>query len=50
MAAMDRINAKYGRGTLFPAAAGIERAWKLRAAYHSPRYTTRLEELPSVRA
>ena len=50
MAAMDRVNAKYGRGTLFPAAAGIERAWKLRAAHHSPRYTTRLEELPSVRA
>jgi DNA polymerase V len=50
MAAMDRINAKYGRGTVFPAAMGIERSWKLRAAYHSPRYTTRVEELPRVRA
>ena len=50
MAAMDRVNAKYGRNTLFPAATGIERGWKLRAAHHSPRYTTRLDELPHVRA
>ncbi len=50
MAAMDRVNAKHGRGTLFPAAAGIERGWKLRAAQRSPRYTTRLDELPRVRA
>ena len=28
IAAMDGVNAKYGRGTLFSAAAGIERGWK----------------------
>jgi DNA polymerase V len=50
MAAMDRLNAEYGRNTLFPAAMGIERGWTLRAAHHSPRYTTRLDELPRVRA
>lgn len=50
MAAMDRANAKFGRNTVFPAAMGIERGWKLRAAHHSPRYTTRLDELPRVRA
>ena len=50
MAAMDRVNAKFGRNALFPAAMGIERGWKLRAAHHSPRYTTRLDELPRVRA
>ena len=50
MAVMDRVNAKYDRGTLFPAAADVERAWKLRAAHHSPRYTARLDELPCVRA
>jgi len=50
MAAMDRVNARYGRGTIFPAAAGIERGWKQQAAHHSPRYTTRLDELPRVRA
>ncbi len=50
MAAMDRVNAKFGRGTLFPAAVGIERGWKQQAAHHSPRYTTQLDELPRVRA
>lgn len=50
MAAMDRVNARFGRGTLVPAASGIARPWKLRAAHHSPRYTTRLDELPQVRA
>ena len=48
MAAMDRVNAKYGRNAVFPAAMGIEWTWRLRAAHHSPRYTTRLEELPRV--
>jgi DNA polymerase V len=50
MAALDRVNARFGRGALFPAAIGIERPWRLRAAHHSPRYTTRLDELPRVRA
>jgi DNA polymerase V len=50
MAVMDRLNAKYGRDTLFPAAAGVERRWETRAARRSPRYTTRLSELPRVRA
>jgi DNA polymerase V len=50
MKAMDELKARYGRHTVFPAAMGIERPWKLRAAHHSPRYTTRLSELPLVRA
>jgi len=50
MAAMDRANAKFGRNTVFPAAMSIERGRKLRAAHHSPRYTTRLDELPRVLA
>ena len=50
VAAMDRVNARHGRNALFPAAMGIERGWKLRAARRSPRYTARLDELPRVRA
>lgn len=50
MAAMDRVNAKHGRDTLFPAAAGVARGWGQHAAHRSPRYTTRLDELPRVRA
>ncbi len=49
MAAMDGLNAKFGRNTVFPAAVGIERGWKQRTAHRSPRYTTRLDELPHVR-
>ena len=50
MRAVDTLNARFGRNTVFPAAMGIERGWTLRAAHHSPRYTTRLDELPRVRA
>jgi DNA polymerase V len=50
MAAMDGLNTKFGRGTVFPAAAGVERGWGQRAAHRSPRWTTRLDELPRVRA
>ena len=35
---------------MFPAAMGIERGCELRAEHHSPRYTTRLEELPRMLA
>lgn len=50
MGALDAINARYGRGTLVPAAAGLERAWSTRFDRRSPRYTTRLEELPTTSA
>ena len=47
---MDRLNARFGRDTVFPAAMGVERGWRLSAAHRSPRYTTRIEELPRLRA
>lgn len=47
---LDRINQKYGRGTLYPAAMGVVRGWQLKAEHQSSRYTTRLGELPRVRA
>ncbi len=50
MHAMDGLNSRYGRNTVFPAGAGIERKWKLKAEHHSPRYTTRLDDVPAVRA
>lgn len=51
MVAMDACNAKHGRGAVFPAAAGIARqrkAWITRFDMRSPRYTTRLDEVPVV--
>ena len=52
MGALDAVNARWGRGTLVPAAAGLarERAWSTKFEMRSPRYTTRVDELPRVRA
>jgi DNA polymerase V len=50
MAAVDRINARFGRGALVPAAVGVAHTWAPRAAHRTPRYTTRLAELPLARA
>lgn len=48
MAALDQVNTKYGRGTLFPAATGIQRPWSTKFDMRSPRYTTNVKELPIV--
>ncbi|WP_243359052.1 Y-family DNA polymerase [Fundidesulfovibrio terrae] len=46
MAVLDRVNAKWGRETVFPASWGVERPWRMRQAMRSPRYTTSWAELP----
>ncbi|MDU0342070.1 Y-family DNA polymerase [Bosea rubneri] len=51
MAALDACNQRHGRGVVFPAAAGIARqrkAWVTKFEMRSPRYTTRLDEVPVV--
>ena len=48
MTAMDAVNAKFGRGTITLAAAGIRRDWQTKFDMRSPRYTTRVAELPRV--
>lgn len=48
MAAINGLNGRFGRGTMRPAVSGVERRWTAKAEYLSPRYTTRLNELPSV--
>lgn len=48
MAALDAINARFGRGTLRPASTGIanvRRPWAMRQRNLSPRYTTNIEEI-----
>ena len=48
---VDRLNATLGRGTVRILSAGPkDAAWKLRAEYRSPRWTTRWEELPRALA
>ncbi len=50
MAALDAVNARWGRDTLHPASCGVKRSWEMRQAMRSPRYTTAWGELPVARA
>ncbi|MFK9175216.1 DUF4113 domain-containing protein [Escherichia coli] len=45
---MDSLNAHYGRNTLAYAAAGWQKAWKLRRNFMSPRYATSWTDLLRV--
>ncbi len=44
------LNGRFGRGMVRPAVSGVNRRWTAKAEHLSPRYTTQLEELPSVSA
>jgi DNA polymerase V len=46
MAAMDAINAEFGRDTVRTGANGTEKRWATRSENRSPRFTTRWDELP----
>lgn len=48
MGALDAVNGRFGRGTLYPAAAGVQRGWSTKAEKKSPRYTTQWGEMPTV--
>lgn len=50
MAAVDDVNARFGRMTVVPGSQGFKRPWKMRADMKSPRWTTQIKELPRVRA
>ena len=47
---MDRVNKRYGHGTLRTAATGIECPWAMARNFMSPHYTTRWEDLPIAKA
>lgn len=53
MKAVDRLNQRYGKGSILLASAGLEgqrRPWVMRQERRTPRYTTRWEEMPILRA
>lgn len=50
MHALDRINQRYGKGTLVYGAEGCSDNWKMRRAQLSSRYTTAWSNLPIVKA
>ncbi|AGI73001.1 UV inducable DNA polymerase [Octadecabacter arcticus 238] len=49
MSALDQVNNRFGMKTLVLASEGMKRPWQLRSDHRSPRYTTRLTDLPVVR-
>ena len=49
MGALDAVNHRYGRKTLVLGSEGFQRSWATRADHRSPRYTTRIDDLPVVR-
>lgn len=50
MTAMDEINGRFGKFTAVPAVQGFKRDWSARSESRSPNYTTRIAEVPAVRA
>jgi DNA polymerase V len=49
MATMDRLNQRYGKGSLILAsagAAGDKRAWSMRQEMRTPQYTTQWGDMP----
>ncbi|GGI86817.1 DNA polymerase V subunit UmuC [Polymorphobacter multimanifer] len=50
MEALDSVNSRFGRFSAVPATQGFQRDWKMRADMKSPAWTTRIEDVPRVRA
>jgi DNA polymerase V len=49
MRTLDGLNKRYGSGSVFSAAQGIDRRWQMRREFRTQAYTTRWSELPLVR-
>ncbi|WHI52951.1 DUF4113 domain-containing protein [Microbulbifer sp. MLAF003] len=45
---IDSINRKFGRGTLFLGAEGIQKKWKMGQEHRSPTYTTQWDQLSVI--
>jgi nucleotidyltransferase/DNA polymerase involved in DNA repair len=50
MEALDAINGKFGTWTAVTATQGFKREWKLRSEMRSPAWTTKIADVPTVRA
>ena len=44
--ALDAINAKYGRGTIFHLSEGIRKPWQMKREMLTPNYTTGWSQIP----
>lgn len=52
MSALDKVNDRYGRGTLVVASSGgaAKRGWKMKQELRTPHYTTCWDDVPIARA
>ena len=53
MGTLDKLNDRYGRGTLMVASEGlkgVKRQWSMRQQLRTPHYTTNLNEMPVAKA
>ena len=50
MSALDAINNKFGTWTAVTATQGFKREWRLRSEMRSPAWTTKIADVPTVRA
>jgi DNA polymerase V len=48
MRTLDVLNKRYGSGSVFAAAQGVERRWQMRRQFRTQAYTTSWSELPVV--
>ena len=46
---VDEVNRKFGRGTLFPLAEGVDKKWNARRGMLSKAYTTSWDDIISVK-
>ncbi|MCU7939230.1 MAG: DUF4113 domain-containing protein [gamma proteobacterium symbiont of Bathyaustriella thionipta] len=49
MAAIDKINRRHGKNSIYIAAEGVHQKWAMRQAYRSPSYTSQWDELPEIK-
>ncbi|AVM44038.1 DNA polymerase V subunit UmuC [Victivallales bacterium CCUG 44730] len=47
--ALDSINTKYGRGTIFHLSEGVKKPWQMRRDMLTPNYTTSWSQIPLVK-
>lgn len=45
---LDAVNQRYGSGTVFVAAVGTQKPWRMRQQFRSPAYVSRWNEIPLV--
>jgi len=48
MQTLDKLNGRYGNGTVFLATQGTSQEWQMKREFLSPMYTTKFKDLPKI--